>query len=89
MVHRWTVNVDIFVPWRNEAYELEQRISVEAQKVIDTLQKYPRLNGTSGVNKAQISNVGLPDILELRRGAYRGKRHPLEVEEIVDPGRVE
>lgn len=87
--HNWTVNVDVYVPWRSEAYELENRISVEAQKVIDTLQKYPRLNGTANVTKAQISSAARPELLSLRKGAYRGKRHLLEVQETVNPARVE
>lgn len=85
----WAYNVDILVPWRGDLTELDTRVATEAQKVIDILAAYPRLNGTSGVQRADFTNSNKPDLIMERKGAYRGRRHILTVLEIVNPGRAE
>lgn len=85
----WTYNIDVLVPWRGELTELDTRIGIETQKIIDILAKYPRLDGVSGVQKTIMNVSNTPDLLRARRGAYRGRRHLLDVLEIFDPGRAE
>jgi len=85
----WTYNVDVLVPWRGELTELDVRVGTETQKVIDTLGKYPRLNGVADVSKTIMSLSALPDVISERKTAYRGRRHTLDVIEIYDPGRAE
>lgn len=85
----WSYNVDVLVPWRGELEEMDIRIGTETQKVIDTLAEYPRLNGTAGVNRCEMTLGALPDVLAQRRGFYRGRRHTLDVHEYFTPSRGE
>ncbi len=85
----WTYNVDVLVPWRGELEELDIRVGTETQKVIDTLAEYPRLNGTAGIHRTEMSLAALPDVLSYRKGVYRGRRHTLDVMEIYQPTRGE
>ena len=85
----WTYNVDVMVPWRGDLTELSTRVGTETQKVIDTLAKYPKLNGVSGVQRTDVVLTNMPDLIQERKGGYRGRRHFLNVLEIVDPGRLE
>lgn len=85
----WTYNIDVLVPWRGELYEMDQRVGTEAQKVIDTLAEYPRLNGTSGVQRTDMTLANTPDVITERKGGYRGRRHSLVVREIYTPARAE
>ena len=86
---KWLYNIDVLAPWRGELAELDTRVAVETQKVIDVLAAHPRLNGTAGVQRAEVSTVAKPDLIQEKKGGYRGRRHTLEVLEIVNPGRVE
>jgi hypothetical protein len=85
----WTFNVDMLVPWRGELTEMDNRIAVETQKVIDILAQYPRLNGTAGIQRAELSAAAKPEPMRDTKGVYRGRRHTLRVLEIVTPGRLE
>jgi len=90
MIRRtWVYNVDVLVPWRGELTELDTRVGVETQKLIDTLAAYPRLNATANVQRADFSNSARPDLIMESKGVYRGRRHILNVLEYVNPGRVE
>jgi hypothetical protein len=85
----WVYNVDVMVPWRGDLVELDTRVAVETQKVIDTLAAYPRLSATANVQRADLSAAARPDLIMERKGVYRGRRHTLNVLEIVNPGRTE
>jgi len=85
----WTYNVDVLVPWRGDIIELDTRVGTETQKVIDTLAKYPKLNGVAGVQRTDVTLSNTPDLIQQRKGGYRGRRHFLDVKEIVDPARAE
>ena len=85
----WTFNVDVLVPWRGELTELDTRVGTETQKVVDILAKYPRLNGTANVQRTDMTLSPTADVISHRKGAYRGRRHTLEVKEIYDPQRAE
>jgi len=85
----WTYNVDVMIPWRGDLTELNTRVGTETQKVIDTLAKYPKLNGVAGIQRTAVTMANTPDLIQEKKGGYRGKRHFLDVLEIVDPGRLE
>ena len=87
--HVWTVWVDLYVPYRGEIPELEGRLATERQKVVDTLASYPRLDGATGVRRAEVLNGDAPEPLQPKKGAYRGQRLYLEVVEAVKPARAE
>ena len=85
----WTYNIDVMVPWRGELTELDTRVGTETQKVVDTLAKYPKLGGVAGIQRTDITVSNTPDLIQESKGAYKGRRHFLEVQEIVNPGRLE
>jgi len=85
----WSYNVDVLVPWRGELTELDTRVGTETQKVIDTLAKYPRLDGTAGIQKTLMTLSAIPDVISHRKGVYRGRRHTLDIIETFDPERAE
>lgn len=88
-IHTWVTNVDIFIPWRGEAYELEQRITTESQKIQDEFGKYPRLDGVAGVIDSSMSAGARPDVMTIKKTSYRGKRYTVTTREAVAPGRLE
>lgn len=85
----WFLNIDVFVPWRGELADLEGRVGAEVQKVKDVLGQYPRLDACAGVLKASLTQGTFPDVITRAKGAWRGKRSILEVQEWLDPGRAE
>jgi hypothetical protein len=85
----WQLSIDVYVPWRGDLAELEGRIGTEVQKVKDIIGQYPRLDACAGVLKAALTAGAFPDVLTRARGAFRGKRSLLEVQEWIDPGRAE
>ena len=85
----WTYNIDVMVPWRGELAELDTRVGTETQKVVDTLAKYPKLGAVAGIQRTDLTLSNTPDLIQEPKGGYRGRRHFLEVQEIVNPGRLE
>ena len=80
---KWVYNVDVLVPWRGELAELDTRIAVETQKVVDILAQYPRLKATAGIQRADLVAGTTADRISEKKGVYRGKRHTLNILEIV------
>ena len=88
--HVWMIYIDLYVPWKGNMATLESDLYTEGQKVIDTLHEYPYLNGSEGVNRAELLNAGQPEALAGdKKGRYRGQRYILEVVEVVQPTREE
>ena len=85
----WTYNIDVMVPWRGELTELDTRVGTETQKVVDTLAKYPKLGAVAGIQRTDLTLSNTPDLIQESKGGYRGRRHFLEIIEIVNPGRLE
>lgn len=85
----WSFNIDVLVPWRGQLTELDTRVGTETQKVIDILAQYPRLNGTANVQRTDLILSALPDVIQERKGVYRGRRHSLDVLETYNPQRAE
>ncbi len=88
MRHIWTINVDIYVPYRGDLATLEALLATERQKVLDQLANYPLLNNCAGVTTAEITNADKPEPLAPKKTAYRGQRLYLEVKEVVKPARA-
>ncbi len=87
--YKWLLNVDVLVPWRGNNADHQASLNTETQKVIDILDLWPKLAGTSGVIDSNILNAAKPEPLGEKFGSYRGQRLNLEVEEIVTPVRAE
>ena len=85
----WTYAVDVLVPWRGQWDELMANVATETQKLVDTLAAYPKLNGAAGVVRARFMVSDTPDVVRSSKGGYRGRRHHVEVHEVVDPSRQE
>lgn len=85
----WTINIDLYVPYRGQLLVLEAALATERQTIIDQLAKYPRLNNCSGVTDAEITNGDKPEPLASKKSVYRGQRLYLQVKESISPGRVE
>lgn len=85
----WSFNVDVLVPWRGQLAEMDKSVGTETQKVIDILAQYPRLNGTTDIQRTDLTVSNTPDVISQRKGFYRGRRHNLDVLEIYDPSRAE
>jgi len=85
----WSFNIDVLVPWRGELAVMDKLVGTETQKVIDILAKYPRLNGTTDVQRTDLTASNTPDVITERKGVYRGRRHNLDVFEIYNPARAE
>lgn len=85
----WSFNVDVLVPWRGQLAEMDERVGTETQKVSDILAQYPRLNGTADVQRTDLTASNTPDVITERKGAYRGRRHNLDVLEVYNPARAE
>lgn len=89
ILNTWTTNIDLYVPWRGQIAELETRFQTEFQKIIDTVEAWPKLNSTTGVITADLLNADSPLPLEPTKGGYRGQRLVLETQESVTPTRSE
>ncbi len=87
--HIWTINVDIYVPYRGDLATLEASLATERQTIIDQLANYPRLNSCAGVTSAEVLNGDKPEPLAPKKSAYRGQRLYLEIKETVKPARVD
>lgn len=85
----WVTNIDLYVPWRGDIATLETTFQTEFQKIIDTLEAWPRLAACDGVISTDLINADSPIPLEPRGGAYRGQRLILETQEVVTPTRSE
>ena len=85
----WTLNIDVFAPWRGEDNVLQAAINTEMQKVIDTLEAWPKLAATSGVLDSNFTNINKAEPLAEKMGSYRGQRLFFNVQEEVTPTRSE
>lgn len=85
----WTTNIDLYIPWRGETAELETRFQTEFQKIIDTIEAWPKLNGTTGIISSDLINASSPEPLESKKSAYRAQRLILETQEMITPTRSE
>lgn len=85
----WTLNVDVYVPWRGDNATHQASLNTETQKVIDTLSAWPKLDATAGVIDTNVLNAAKPFPLAEKFGSYRGQRLSLEVQEAVTTTRSE
>ena len=88
-LYTWTLNIDVFVPWRGEDNVLQASLNTETQKVIDTLEAWPKLAATSGVLDSNVTSINKAEPLAEKMGSYRGQRLIMEVQEEVTPSRSE
>lgn len=88
LIHTWTTNINLFVPWRGEYSTWLTTMQTEMQKIVDTIIQWPKLNATDGVLRVSLS-VQSPDMPTLEYGAYRGQKLICTIEELRTPSRQE
>ena len=86
---RWTVNVDLFVPWPGQEVTWEANMATEREKIAVQVAAWPKLDGAANVIAAHLRTGATPIEAALDRGSYKGQRLAIEVEEMVSPGRQE
>ena len=89
VLYVWTINVDLYVPWRGEINTWLTQIETEKQKLIDTIVAWPQLSGTAGVIDVRLAAPSAPEAPEVTDAPFRGQTLIVEVDEIVSPGRQE
>lgn len=89
MRHLHTIFIDSYVPYAGRMPTLHSALNAERDKILTIFAKYPRLNATSGVYRAEIMNGDYPEPLSVSKGPYRGQRFYMEVDELVKPARAE
>ena len=70
----WVVNMELFIPYMDDLSEVWASLRVFRQNVLDTVDAYPKLNSTEGVNNAFIEGALTP---EIRRGSGRRWWHQI------------
>ena len=58
----WTVNMELFIPFRGELSIIANSLRTIRQDVMDQIDQYPLLNSTSGVIDAWVEGGSEPDI---------------------------
>jgi hypothetical protein len=64
----WTVNLELFHPYRSNVETTRAYIDTEMQSIVDEIRKWPKLNGTAGVISVEVRPVGEPDEWEFGTG---------------------
>lgn len=59
---RWRVKIELYIPFAGELSTIASNIRSIRQQLIDQVDKYPTLNGTSGIVLAFITGGGEPQV---------------------------
>lgn len=89
--HDWNVVLDVYSRYSGELKTTSTGAYGDAQNIIDTLESYPRLNDTTGVNNFTIASVTPIEPLDpsAGRNAHVKQQIVLLVEEVSCPTRNE
>ena len=58
----WTINIELYVPFKGEISTTAKAIRVDRQEIIDHIDKYPTLDSTANVINAFITSGREPEI---------------------------
>ncbi len=58
----WAINLELFIPFRRELSLIATELRTFRQDLIDQIDKYPKLNGTSGVIDAIVEGGSEPEL---------------------------
>ena len=61
MLNRFTINCELYIPFRTQTTTLADDVIVEAQKIVDEFDKWPKLDNTANVINAECEAVGEPE----------------------------
>lgn len=57
----WVIQVNLIIPWRGEISTIASQIRTDRQTLIDQIDAYPTLDGTSGVIISSFESAGNPE----------------------------
>lgn len=85
----WLVNLDVYTRYNGELRLLADDMDSDRQELIDAIAKWPALNGSTGVFRAQVRPLAPPEIPSAEFPHYALQRVVVSVVEDYDPGRLE
>ena len=91
MMNRWVVNAELLIPFTTSAQEVPTTVRDETQKIVDEIDKWPKLAGVSGVLDSTILFIPEPEAWDLGDGPGRWWRQiiPISIEEVTEAVRSE
>lgn len=85
----WLVNLDVYTRYNGELRLLADDMDADRQELIDTIAKWPALNNSTGVYRAQVRPLGPPVMPTADFPHYGLQTVVVSVVETYDPGRLE
>ncbi len=85
----WSVALDLFTRYNGELDVLATDMNTNLAELIDTIAKWPGLNGSTGVFRAQVRQVGAPQPPDPAMPHYGLQTVVVSIVETYDPVRVE
>ena len=61
----WVVNIELYIRFRTDVSTIADDIRTDRQEIIDQVDKWPKLDATSGVVNAFITSVSEPEMWRL------------------------
>lgn len=85
----WLVNLDVYTRYNGELRLLADDMDADRQELIDTIAKWPALNNSTGVYRAQVRPLAAPVMPTPDFPQYGLQTVVVSVVETYDPGRLE
>jgi hypothetical protein len=85
----WLVNLDVYTRYNGELRLLADDMDADRQEIVDTIAKWPALNNSTGVYRAQVRPLGPPVMPTPDFPHYGLQTVVVSVVETYDPGRLE
>lgn len=91
IAHIWNVQLDIYSLYTGQIPTTKINAYTDVQSILDTLETYPRLSDTTGVNTYEISSITPIENMQPNQGrnAHVKQQIVLAVQEVVCPTRNE
>ena len=90
IAHNWNVVLDVYSFYKGELKPTSTGAYSDMQNILDTLEAWPRLVDTTGVQTFEIASIGAIEPMQPVTGTYHVKQQiVLAVQEIVCPTRNE
>ena len=85
----WLVTLDLYTRYNGELDALSSDMDANRQELIDTIAKWPALNNSTGVYRAQVRPMAAPEMPSAGFPHYGLQTVVVSVVETYDPGRLE
>jgi len=82
IMNTWEVVVTLFVPFSTSRNQVAASINTEMQKIVNEVNKWPKLDGTANVVDAEIKRIGAPEPYAIDRGRWWVQDISVMVQEI-------